>query len=255
MIIKHTPHATEAERIATENSNNLFLQELALAAQNAPAHLTEGTEFIFLGGDAEKSAHIDLVVDSTVSEDSTNPVQSQAVSKAIDEGIATVCPVGSLYWTATPDSPVDVFGGAWELIDKEFKPQDITSGFIANSDVVSSESITVSLAGHTVSVILKMINIIQISDTNDVLWGNIDLSAIGVSKLGQKIEALSINDGANGCVMFSIDTSGGVKSGDVIGTKPLPIAGSHNILNAIFTQAPSSMLDEFCEKFCWRRTS
>ena len=53
MLIEQTKEMTEAERIAAENSNNQFLQEMAYAAQNFPGELKEGTEIILLGGNAD----------------------------------------------------------------------------------------------------------------------------------------------------------------------------------------------------------
>lgn len=58
MLIEQTKEMTEAERIAAENSNNQFLQEMAYAAQNFPGELKEGTEIILLGGNADGHASV-----------------------------------------------------------------------------------------------------------------------------------------------------------------------------------------------------
>lgn len=74
MLIKQEKNMTEAERIAAENSNNQFLQELAYAAQTFPGELKEGTKVIFLGGDASSATDVALVTEDYIVEQGTNGI-------------------------------------------------------------------------------------------------------------------------------------------------------------------------------------
>ena len=69
--------AARAETSAAEANN---AKEVTQAAKLS---LTNGAEFIFLGGDAEESVDIELVVDNTLLEGSANPVQNGPVASAI----------------------------------------------------------------------------------------------------------------------------------------------------------------------------
>lgn len=93
--------------------------------------ITEETEFIFDGGDAETAAEVDIIVDSALSATSANAIMNKAVTAAINElkeSISTekndmllsVYPVGAIYISTAPTDPATLFGGTWEQIEDRF---------------------------------------------------------------------------------------------------------------------------------------
>ena len=116
--VKNAQEAKASEEISTENA------EAAEAArrqtENARFALEKGAEFVFQGGNAEGSASVQLVVDSELSVDSTNPIQNQAVAREFKQMLLLVYPVGSIYMSMNSTSPADLFGGTWERIKDRF---------------------------------------------------------------------------------------------------------------------------------------
>ncbi len=72
---------SEIQRIGAEteiNSNNAV--NAAEQTVNAKFALENGAEFIFLGGNASNTSNIELVIDSELSENSSNAIQNKAVA-------------------------------------------------------------------------------------------------------------------------------------------------------------------------------
>lgn len=116
--------------------------------------LESGAEFIFQGGDAKGAARVDIAVDDTMSEVSSNPVQNKVIAEALksysqevdetfeannqefNEAIKTATeaavvqaiaeaklaahPVGSYYFSAEATDPSILFGGEWLRIKDRF---------------------------------------------------------------------------------------------------------------------------------------
>lgn len=174
----------------------------------------------------------------------------------IDNIVDTSFPVGCVYTTATNTNPKNILGrGTWELIDKEFTPKTITTGLTINNSVVSAGEITAILTGHMVSLFIRLTNSVEIDDTNNVKWGTVNPNTLGCSSFLKGLSVLSVNDGANGCVLFTLSTDGEILSHDTVGVRPLPVTGTANVINEIMTQTPDKMLDAFCNKFYWKRTA
>ena len=53
--------------------------------EQAKLSLESGSEFVFLGGDAQSAMDIELVVDGEISDKSENPVKNKAIAAAIDD--------------------------------------------------------------------------------------------------------------------------------------------------------------------------
>ncbi|MBO7217767.1 MAG: hypothetical protein J6V50_03615 [Clostridia bacterium] len=78
MAEKTEENAKLAQKLAVEVNSDRHLTEEARFA------LEDGSEFIFVGGNAEKSADVSLVVDGEISDESRNPVQNKSVKAYVD---------------------------------------------------------------------------------------------------------------------------------------------------------------------------
>lgn len=101
----------------------------------------DGAEFIFDGGGATQNFTADMVIDTALSETSSDAIANKAVAikvndieesisdisatvSDIEETIAAVWnaiyPVGSIYLSVSSTSPAALFGGTWEQIKDSF---------------------------------------------------------------------------------------------------------------------------------------
>lgn len=145
--------ANKAEMAAEYAKNSADAADVAREqTENARFALENGAEVIFLGGDANAQAKVDVVIDKEMSDVSSNPVQNkaisdaikkcmqiadanaeferleqvfnQAISDAVDSAVASAKlashPVGSYYFSSNPTSPAELFGGEWEAVKDRF---------------------------------------------------------------------------------------------------------------------------------------
>ena len=165
------------------------------------------------------------------------------------------CPVGTVVITSTNAAPSNV--GTWELIDKEFTPQYITSGnFTINTTNTTDAYLEVSLGGHGISIKLGTTNKTAITDTA-LDRGTIKLSAIGVTALPcEKRMIVGASDGANAWSLWNIATNGVISTMDCDPKNTSVAAGNYNYTYADYTVHDHTlMLDSFCNKFYWKRTA
>lgn len=129
-----------ADRAETSAEEAKRSEELT---EDARRILEEGTEFVFMGGDATSKHRLSLVVDDTLTEYGTNPVESQAIYaelEKLDFNIKTYIeqrilgldrqiyetvllaahPVGSIYISENATDPANLFGGSWKRITDTF---------------------------------------------------------------------------------------------------------------------------------------
>ncbi len=104
-----------AEKYANE------AKEAQAGTEAAASVLKQGTTFVFNGGTADGEVDADLIIDSEMSDYSSNPVQNRVIKGYIDK----LHPVGSIFITSEKINPSQTFGGSWVLIDKSFKEQEI----------------------------------------------------------------------------------------------------------------------------------
>lgn len=129
-----------AERAETSAEEAKRSEELT---EDARRILEEGTKFVFMGGNAKSKHRVDIVVEDTLTEYGTNPVESQAIFKEFlnvkddfrdyvqgrlsdlsrslyDTIMNNVHPVGSIYISESATNPANLFGGSWKRITDTF---------------------------------------------------------------------------------------------------------------------------------------
>ncbi len=170
-------------------------------------------------------------------------------------------PVGSIWIggkdiNGNPTNPADLFGGTWELIDKEFASIAYTDNGANNaftvSDIVSSYNILNIYGGHTIRMRLTFTPTVAF-DKDSVVFqiGQFNLEKIGVNGLASSIISIpAMSDPANGLVMATIGYTGAVTVTDFIKSTT---ANQYIYINAEITCLGGNMLDEFCDKFYWQR--
>ena len=167
-------------------------------------------------------------------------------------------PIGCTYITESNTDPANILGfGKWELYDKEFKPQYLSADegiFTHNTTNVSESSAVAVFGGHTVRVRITAVNKVALSDTNKEL-GTINLDKIGVQNLiyTETFNASCSDDTSVARVSVTHNTGLVTHLGTIGGTS---IAVGETI-NIDFTvpMIAERMLNEFCDKFYWKRTA
>ena len=166
-------------------------------------------------------------------------------------------PIGSVYITSTNSNPANTLGGSWTLVDKEFKSvkhseADTGDRFTKTTDV-SSYDLYMIYGGHTIRLRLGFKLTAGYNKDDVVNVGDLILSNIGVSGLYHSILSIpAMGDAGNGLLMGNISNSGTVYINDVVKAST---AGGSLYINEEITLKKDEMLDSFCDKFYWKRTS
>lgn len=167
-------------------------------------------------------------------------------------------PIGSCYTTSTNTNPSTWLGGTWELIDKRFKGAVLSGAtlFTINSTNISSlSSCYAVLSGNTIDMRISVVNAVAFSDTA-LQIGTINLSAIGVDTKFHITKYLTscYCDAANAVTSFTVANSTGV----VTVTESAGNSGSTGLTYHFHITASlkyTTMLDNFCDQFIWKRTA
>lgn len=168
-----------------------------------------------------------------------------------------VYPVGSIYVSSENVDPAETMGGTWELVDKEFKQRTIESKdiFTINPDNVSSlDTAGCVLSGHTLALTIALKNKVRITD-NPLQMGAINFSKVGVTRLSLTEYGAGLSDGLNGVLYFTVNaTTGILNNADLIGSDE---TSTDETIRYRITQTirGNYMLDEFCDRFFWKRTA
>lgn len=166
-----------------------------------------------------------------------------------------VYPIGSTYITETNINPTTIFGGQWELYDKEFKPQTFNGDtlFTRNTTNTESHSCYATRSGHT---ILLEVQYYTKGNTNDdtKTIGNFNLNTLGITRFNNALDVTGYTDGGNCAVFIALSTTGTLSTVDVI---PDSYVSSGKYIECYLTTVitPEYMKDEACNKFYWRKTA
>ena len=175
--------------------------------------------------------------------------------------LETAYPKGSVYISSTNTNPASTLGiGTWTLIDKSFKAGQ-SGGTDSNFFSPNAENWCTNVngfvyrGGNTVRVRQAVKVELAMNDTGMVL-GSFNWDEIGVKTIGfSMLELLAHIDGANGGIIYNIaHDTGEVSQVDVLGLDTFP---TDKTIYLEFTAVVGKdhMLDDFCDRFYWRRTN
>ncbi len=166
-------------------------------------------------------------------------------------------PVGSVLTTATNTNPAEKLGGTWELVDKAFKEKYITlsSSFWTNTNATIGELSNVLLTDHSMAIRLNLTTTAEITD-EAIDLGKLDLTACGITELSYAVFYNPVISDLGNCVMnYRMLQDGVISIHEVIninGAHTMP-AGSDFFINLVQPIRYEKMLDDFCDKFYWKR--
>ena len=172
-------------------------------------------------------------------------------------------PVGSILTTATNTNPAASVGGSWELIDKDARdlwrqiPTTAWTPVAADINTYESNLSYVSLSQHTAHFRMFFSTTADLSDT-EVALGKLDPEACGLVGIPYGILSdVAMSDGGACTICWKITTDGTISVVDVLnvdGTHLLP-SGQTFYLNFTYQIKGNEILDDFCDKFYWKRTA
>ena len=152
-----------------------------------------------------------------------------------------------------------MFGGEWELIDKEFDGTTVVSSkdntYFSDTNA-NNFAISFIRKGHTIYTRINFYNSVALGDTQYTI-GQLNLNNLGCSSLNFTKYVVGQSDGGNAVFMGLLTDSGSLAVSDVIGKTSSATIAVDSSCWIEFTHIlkPSHMLDEACNKFYWKRIS
>lgn len=251
-------HATPTLNVNSKGAKNIKqIKNGALSNLGNAASVRGTCTFVY---DATNSAWILQGADDnttySAATTSANGLMSSGDKTKLDGIYNTLYPVGSIYVTSTNSAPT--FNGTWTLVDKEFAPQKITSGiFTHNTTNVTSVSVqNCSLGGHTAEFYVNLTSKVAFGETNLTL-GEFALANCGLSSIDGK-HFNGVTDAGNAVCLAQLDNDGTLQHTDVVirgtGTSMAASTAVRYYASVVVTDI-STMDDDFCNKFYWKRTA
>ena len=169
-------------------------------------------------------------------------------------------PVGSVITTTTNQDPAEKLGGTWELIDKAFKG---TFMYIPNTSWTADkaslhETSNVLLIDHMINLRIYVNLLADLSSDSDIVLGKLDLTTCGLTSLSSAVyRQPAVSDSGNCTACYTLTTDGTITLNDILNINDTHSAayGSDFIFNILFPVGYDRMLDNFCDKFYWKRTA
>lgn len=176
------------------------------------------------------------------------------------ESVIDGFPVGSVYMTSTNTSPSWIFGGEWELIDKEFEPYRNSDEGVSSLNSTNTTSATVQVVrqGHTVMIRTEFVPKVALNDsTHDMFTLKSSTFGAKESDLYYQRYFVGQTDGGNGLLNIYLMSDGTLSVRDVVTkTENGTIAAGQNCMVTITWEMPWDYMDDsYCNKFYWKRIS
>lgn len=169
-----------------------------------------------------------------------------------------IFPLGSVVMTSENNAPS--FAGTWELIDKSFKAETITTNvsdyFTLNTTNMTSVSSFVLIKSEKqIAVRLRFVTKVALSETN-TNFGTFSVAALGMSAMYQ-FNFTAQSDNGNAQLSMVLTGEGVLRCDDVI-TKTSGgslAAGSQVDMYFVYAANKNHLLDSACDRFYWKRTA
>ena len=170
-----------------------------------------------------------------------------------------VYPVGSVYIASTNSNPANTFGGTWELVDKKLRSMSLSASstnpqdWFVPSDNTSDYEVRVAIHGDSITFELDLKSKNAVATETDVLFGTFNFAKLGIDGLNVTQRCIAYSDDGNTYVMVALSSSTGeFKAYDF---RPSGLSASNSFkVTFCVTANMDKMLDDYCNKFYWKRT-
>lgn len=197
----------------------------------------------------------------------SDPANITAMNENWDKLDQLIYPIGSQYISSTNENPSALFGGTWELVDKGFRSEaetvKNTSEYFGHLSVaqLKTKYLDYIRSGSTLRLRIGLTfdGTISFNDANTSTLTTINLSKLGVKYLpfGYN-DVVGTSDGSNGVIMFSLSYDGTLSQTDALsksGGTVTPTPDEPVCIDITTNVDFEGMIDEFCDKFYWKRTA
>ena len=186
---------------------------------------------------------VQIEIDSTLSEDSTNPVENRIITKALKDKVDKIAGKG-------------LSSNDYSDEDKSNNYYDKTMSDIDDVDYTDNKGLSITRLGHTITFKLTISLNASIGPDANVTLGYFHYENMGCTRLAfTPFYLLAFNDTANNGAFWTLTAT----EGQLIIYEDLRKAGFKKGDSLSFLAnlniPPEYMLDEFCDKFYWKRTS
>lgn len=164
-------------------------------------------------------------------------------------------PVGSVFITEINQNPSIIFGGEWELIRKEFIPKTVTDAITFNTTNTTNGYSVIEIYPGSINIRASWMPKVAYADST-LEVGTFDLSKIGLTHY-HLVSEVGVGDALNSAFLLYFQNSK-IRAVQVVpATNATSVAASSSyyiyVNSFMMFRNPYDMLDNFCDKFYWKR--